>query len=79
METIDMLSEIRLDYPELTINNVFSFNLNEYGFYDVEVEVSRKVMSDNTITFKIILAYPFLKYVELNEKERIKWTLKTNI
>lgn len=68
-----MLSKIRLDYPELNIIELISFNENEYGFYDVKVNINQKLTLGYDVNFTIILAYPFLSYVNLSDVDKLRF------
>lgn len=70
-----MLEKIRLDRPTQVINEVISVKENEYGFYDVEVDMESMFFDIKILHTKCTLPYPFSDYEELSEKEQLEWRM----
>jgi hypothetical protein len=72
MNKEEMLEKIRLDRPTQVITEVISVKENEYGFYDVKVNME-SMFFDTKLNEKCTLPYPFSEYEKLTEKEQFDW------
>jgi hypothetical protein len=72
-----MLERVRKDRPNQVIHEVFGFKENEYGFYDVKVdmELESPYFCTKILHHKCILPYPVSKYLEMDEQLQIKYRL----
>ena len=68
-----MLEKIRQDRPNQVIHEVISFKENEYGFYDVKVEMETMFFETKISHAKHTLPYPMSEYEKLSEKEQLDW------
>ena len=68
-----LLENIRLDRPTQVINEVISFRYNEYGFYDVKVDMESMFFDTKILHHYITLPYPFSEYEKLSEIEQMEW------
>lgn len=59
-----MLELIRLERPSQVINKVNSFSLNEFGYYDVMVDMKSPFLNINHHNTKIV--YPLDVYFKIN-------------
>ena len=78
MSNEEMLKKIRLDRPSQVINAVLSFKLNEYGFYDVKVDMESMFFTTKTKHFINILPYPLSEYAKLSKNDKINWQSNNN-
>jgi hypothetical protein len=75
----EMMKLLHEERPNQIIHEVISFELNEYGFYDVRVDMQLDG-GDNGIfvmpTIKHVkkkLPYPYSEYEKLSENQKSKW------
>lgn len=73
MSNEEMLEKIRLERPKQVIHEVISFSKNEYGFYDVMVDMQQKVFQTTILHVKAKLPYPYSEFKKLSEKEQFEW------
>ena len=73
IKNTEMLSKIRLDRPDQVIHEVISFKKNEYGFYDVIVDMESMFFTTKIKHTKTTLPYPLSGYEKLSEKEQFNW------
>lgn len=65
-----MLELVREDRSAQTIHNVISFTINDYGFYDVVVDMMMSLGEITTNHAVNIIPYPIAEYEKLSERER---------
>lgn len=68
-----MLESIKKDRPDQKINKIIEFSKNEYGFYDVKVEMESNFFGIKIMKTKVTLPYPLKEYEKLSGKEKLKW------
>jgi hypothetical protein len=73
MNNEEMLNKIRLDRPNQVIHEVISFKENEYGFYNVKVDMESMFFDTKIKHSKATLPYPFSEYEKLSEKDQFAW------
>lgn len=73
MNKNEMLKKIQLDRPTQVIHKVLSFKENEYGFYNVTVDMENIFFSTRISHVKCTLPYPIKKYENLSENDQTKW------
>lgn len=73
MNNEEMLEKVRQDRPKQVIHEVISFKQNEYGFYDVKVDMETMFFESKIKHTKITLPYPHSEYEKLSEKEQLDW------
>jgi hypothetical protein len=73
MNNEEMLEKIRQDRPKQVIHEVISFKQNEYGFYDVKVDMETMFFESKIKHTRVTLPYPFSEYEKLSEKEQFDW------
>jgi hypothetical protein len=73
MNQEEMLEKIRQDRPTQVINEVISFKENEYGFYDVKVDMETMFFESKILHAKHTLPYPTSEYEKLSEKDQFEW------
>ena len=69
----EMLEKVRMDRPTQVINEVISFKENEYGFYDVKVDMETMFFETKILHAKQTLPYPMSEYEKLSEKDQFEW------
>jgi len=69
----EMLEKVRMDRPTQVINEVISFKENEYGFYDVKVDMETMFFESKILHAKHTLPYPMSEYEKLSEKDQFEW------
>jgi hypothetical protein len=69
----EMLEKIRQDRPTQVIHEVILFKENEYGFYDVKVDMETMFFETKILHAKHTLPYPMSEYEKLSEKEQFEW------
>jgi hypothetical protein len=67
------LEKIRLDRPIQVINEVHSFKENEFGFYDVEVDMEGMFFNTKILHVRQVLPYPLEAYKKLDMSDLMKW------
>jgi regulatory protein YycI of two-component signal transduction system YycFG len=65
-----MLELIRLDQPWQVINEVKSFTLNKYGYYEVEVDMEGHFFKTKIQHVRTTLPYPYLTHQKIKESLR---------
>lgn len=73
MNNEEMLEKIRQDRPKQVIHEVISFKQNEYGFYDVNVDMETMFFESKIKHTRVTLPYPYSEYEKLSEKEQFDW------
>jgi len=73
MSNQEILEKIRIDRPNQVIHEVLSFNKNEFGFYDVEVDMESMFFQTKILHSKITLPYPLSEYEKLSDKQKLEW------
>jgi hypothetical protein len=73
MNNEEMLEKIRQDRPKQVIHEVISFKQNEYGFYDVKVDMETMFFESKIKHTKVTLPYPHSEYEKLTQKEQFDW------
>lgn len=68
-----MLEKIKLDRPNQVIHEVISFNQNEYGFYNIRVDMESMFFYTKILHSKVTLPFPYAEYEKLSEKEQFEW------
>ena len=68
-----ILEKLRLERPSQTIHEVLSVNENDFGFYDVKVDMSMIIFETRVNHVHATLPYPFSGYKKLNKHERAKY------
>ena len=76
MNVEKMLEKIRLDRPTQVINEVISIKENEYGFYDVLVDMELMFYGTKILHNRYMLSYPLSEYEKLTETEQREWRMK---
>ena len=59
----EILEKLRLDRPNQIIHEVLSFEKNEYGFYNVRVDMETMFFETKIKHHKQVLPYPFSDYM----------------
>jgi|LakMenEpi03Aug12_release.lakeMendotaPanAssembly.Ray.scaffolds.fasta_scaffold255667_3 hypothetical protein len=72
-DNTEMLQKIRKERPNQVIHQVISFKENEYGFYDVKVDMESMFFESKIKHTKCTLPYPFSEYEKLSEKDQFEW------
>lgn len=75
MDNEKLLELIRLERPNQKIHEVISFKENEYGFYDVYVNMEGNFNGVIVRYLNAVLPYPLEKYMSLPEKNKLKYRL----
>lgn len=70
----DMLDKIRIDRPDLVINEVIAVKQNKYGFYDVRVDMESMFFDTKIKHSRATLPYPHSDYEKLSDIEREEWS-----
>lgn len=70
MDNNEMLELIRKDRPKQVINEVVSFYKNEYGFYDVIVDMESGFFGVTVKHTKTTLPYPLEEFNKLTVEQR---------
>jgi len=78
MTNDEMLNKVRLDRPSLTIHRVKSFKQNNYGFYDVMVDLDTKVFDEIVTHTDLTIPYPAAEYNKLSEFEQCEYKFNNN-
>jgi hypothetical protein len=73
MDNEEILEKIRLDRPNQVIHKVISFEENEYGFYDVKVDMETMFFSTKVKHTHVTLPYPLSEYEKLSETVQFEW------
>jgi hypothetical protein len=73
MSNEEILEKIRQDRPTQVIHEVISFKENEYGFYDVKVDMETMFFESKILHAKHTLPYPTSEYEKLSEKDQFEW------
>lgn len=73
-EKLDMLEKIRLDRPDLVINEVIAVKQNKLGFYDVRVDMESMFFDTIIKHSRVTLPYPYSDYEKLSDIEREEWS-----
>lgn len=69
----EILEKLRLDRPNQVIHEVLSVEKNEYGFYNVMVDMETMFFETKIKHHKQVLPYPFSEYIKLNEQQKLDW------
>lgn len=77
MTNEEMLIELRKENPNWVIHEVLSFKENDYGFYDVKVDMESMFLGTKVLHTKTKLPYPMKKYEKLSEKRKLDWRWDT--
>ena len=75
MTNEDILTILREERPNSVIHEVKSFNLNEYGFYDVEVDMEHMFFDTKILHTNQKLPYPYAEYDKLTNKQQLDWRM----
>lgn len=75
MDNEKLLELIRLERPNQKIHEVTSFKENEYGFYDVYVNMEGNLNGIIVRYLNAVLPYPLEKYMSLPEKNKLRYRL----
>ena len=70
---LEILRLIRLDRAARTIHQVVSFEKNEFGFYNVNVDMEGQFLGTKVLHVKATLPYPMLEFDKLNSVDQFKW------
>jgi len=70
-----MLYAIRKERPLQTIHQVIHIEKNEYGFYDVYVNMESDFMGTKVKNTDAKLPYPLSKFLLLSDSEANKWMI----
>ena len=79
MTNEEMFEKVREDRPHQIIHEVIDFEKNEYGFYDVTVDMQVDGANLGIIHMPTIrhsrmrLPYPISEYEKLTVKEQFEW------
>jgi hypothetical protein len=73
MTNEEILIKLREERPSQVIHEVLSFKENEYGFYDVEVDMESQFFETTVLHSRAKLPYPYAKYEKLSEKKKLDW------
>jgi hypothetical protein len=73
MNKEELLEKVRQDRPKQVIHEVISFKQNEYGFYDVKVDMETMFFESKIKHNRVTLPYPHSEYEKLSEKEQLDW------
>jgi hypothetical protein len=68
-----MLGLIRADRPNQVIHEVKSFEVNEYGFYDVHVDMQLQAFGTTIKHAAERLPYPLKAYKNLTQEQAWDW------
>lgn len=69
----EMLELLRKERPNQVIHEVISFKKNDYGFYDVEVDMESMFLETKVLHTKCRLPYPYKSYEKMSEKKKMDW------
>ena len=72
----EMLNLIRKERSNQVINEVISFKKNDYGFYDVLVDMETNFFEVFIKHVKMTLPYPLEDYLKLSKEEELKYRVK---
>lgn len=70
-----LLQKIRFERPEEQINNIKFIQLNEFGFYNVTVNMAVNYFNQKTINKDVVLPYPLTSFEKLPNNKRFEWRL----
>lgn len=73
MTNEEVLEKLRLERPSQVIHEVTSFKKNNYGFYDVSVNMETMFLETKILHHKTSLPYPMTEYLKLSELEQLEW------
>jgi len=73
MTNEEMLSKLREERPNQVIHEVVSFKENDYGFYDVNVDMESDFLGTKVLHTQSKLPYPVSGYNKLSDKEQLDW------
>lgn len=73
MTTDEMLILLKKERPEQTINQVFSFEEIEPGFYSVIVDMETSFFDITIKHSRTILPYPLQKYLSLSREQQFNF------
>ena len=76
MDNKEMLEKIKQDRKNNLINEVISYKENEYGFYDVNVDMQSDFFGTKVLHSRCTLPYPYDKFEKLSSKEKSEWQNK---
>lgn len=65
----ELLIKIREDRPNQVINEVINFNLNDFGFYDVDVDMQVQFFETRILHHKMTIPYPLQSYLNLTPEQ----------
>lgn len=68
-----LLKKLRKERPDQVIHEVISFDKNDYGFYNVKVDMESMFFDTKVIHTKTTLPYPMSKYEKLTESQQFDW------
>lgn len=68
-----MLEKLRQERPYQVIHEVLSFEKNDYGFYDVNVDMETQFFETTVQHTNMKLPYPSDEYGKLSPEEQFKW------
>lgn len=74
-----MLDAIRAERPDQIIHKVIDFKKNDYGFYNVKVDMENNFFNYFVMHVHAILPYPIEDYRKLSEHEQTNWRLNNAI
>lgn len=69
----EILEKIRAERPTQNIHEVLSFNKNEYGFFDVLVDMETSFCGVTIAHSKQHIPYPLKKFQELDDLQMQRW------
>lgn len=75
MNKEEILNNIRLERPDQVINKIISIEKNNYGFYNVKVDMEGHFFETTISSIKITLPYPNSEYLKLSKEEKFKWRI----
>ena len=71
-----MLENLQKERPLQVIHKVLGINENEYGFFDVNVDMEINFFGTIIRHVHQVLPYPYAEYEKLNEKQKLDWRWK---
>lgn len=76
MNKQELLNKIREERPHQVINDVLMIQYNEYGFYDVDVDMQSQFFETTILHTHVTLPFPLEKYRMLTDEQKSKYNDK---
>ena len=76
MTNEEMLEKVRRDRPNQVIHEVIDFEINNFGFYDVRVDMETLVMDTKIKHCVTNIPYPLSEYNKLSNGQQFDYRWK---